>query len=195
MLISHAARRVRCVLTLLAFSCDGCKFIFPQSEVNQSPSLDLAVCNDCERKFNQTGLAERAAREEEVRPETGSICLRLLTECNRFIADAVRPGYEEVEAGRTEEEEAACGGASLAPYESGGVRLSLSAPVASQPVHIDLLTDGDDDADAEDKPVAETVRSTRPVRAAAAAAQSLSQRLAGMKGLRLTCIAAARCLR
>lgn len=73
-------------------------------------------------------------------------------------------------------------------------RRALSAPVASQPVHIDLLSDGEDDADAEDKPVAET-RSTRPVRAAAAAAQSLSQRLAGMKGLHLVCMPAARCRR
>jgi hypothetical protein len=75
------------------------------------------------------------------------------------------------------------------------VRRALSAHAASQPVHIDLLTDGEDDADAEDKPVAETARSTRPVRAAAAAAQSLSQRLAGMKGLRPAPVPAARCRR
>lgn len=57
---------------------------------------------------------------------------------------------------------------------------TLNAHAAPQPVHIDLLSD-DDDADADDKPIAETVPK-RPVRAAAAAAQSLSQKLAGLKG-------------
>ena len=57
----------------------------------------------------------------------------------------------------------------------------LSLHRASQPVHIDLLTDDDGEPDGEDKPVAETARK-RPARAAAVAAQTLSHRLAGLKG-------------
>ena len=62
-------------------------------------------------------------------------------------------------------------------------------------MHIDLISDSEADADAEDKPVAETVHK-RPVRAAAAAAQSLSQQLAGLKGAAqpvASCLAHAAC--
>ena len=62
----------------------------------------------------------------------------------------------------------------------------LTATLPTQPVHINLLSDSEADADGEDKPLAETARK-RPVRAAAAAGQSLSQQLAGLKGVAHCC--------
>jgi hypothetical protein len=58
---------------------------------------------------------------------------------------------------------------------------ALIANLPMQTLHISLLSDSEADADGEDKPLAETARK-RPVRAAAVAAQSLSQQLAGLKG-------------